>query len=273
MNANDLIKDVTIINLGILFVSGYIIYRKRREFKTVPKNQNVVGVALAAVFFLLSLYTGGFLNTRYTPVPLYLPEISALFAIASVWGVCYAAWGKHIAKLLLFPIGYTSLCIVNYWLIGYTTALSILVVTIAEVFLNGMGIPVTHDGAVIFSNSGHGFGFLVADECSGFRSLVAIMALSAGYAHFTLPTLWKKWTLFTLSIPIALLANAVRVISLLLFAKWFGQGLAISLWHDIVGWLVYLIAISLLISTTHLLADANPQGAWKRFSQANQKKQ
>jgi len=52
--------------------------------------------------------------------------------------------------------------------------------------------------------------------------------------------------LLLLAVPVTTLSNVLRIASLFLFASWFGQPLAMTLWHEIAGGLVYAVAIALL---------------------------
>ena len=58
------------------------------------------------------------------------------------------------------------------------------------------------------------FAIDVADPCSGLRSLFALMALTAGYAYFTQPTWLRRGILFAASVPIAILGNVARILSI-----------------------------------------------------------
>jgi exosortase len=136
----------------------------------------------------------------------------------------------------------------------------------AEVLLHGAGIQAIRRGTVIYSGAGGGFQFDVADACSGLRSLVVMTALAAPYAYFTLKGHWRKWTLFALSVPLAMLANALRIFTLALVAELIGMRLAMSLYHDFSGYLVFVISVGLLMGTGSLLEiDWRARWrAWKR---------
>jgi exosortase/archaeosortase family protein len=90
---------------------------------------------------------------------------------------------------------------------------------------------------------GHEFGMDVANECSGIRSLFAMMVFIAVYAHFILKTKLQRWTLFVLSVPMAILGNVCRVLSICLVAHWFGEDIAAGVWHQYVGFLAFIIAL------------------------------
>ncbi len=230
-------------NWLMLLVSAYVIYRKREELLSVPKHPSWIGFGVLAGSLLL--HVAGYRAQ--------LPRISLMMVIGVTWGACYAIWGWGVARALLFPAGYALLCFTSYHLIHVTMRLRLVASQLAEVLLHGIGIEAVRQGTVIYSAAGGGFQFDVADACSGLRSLVVMTALAAPYAYFTLKGAWRQWTLFVLSVPLAMLANTLRIFTLALVAEWIGMKLAMALYHDFSGYLVFIIAIALLMSTGSLL--------------------
>ena len=98
-----------------------------------------------------------------------------------------------------------------------------------------------------------GFSFDVADPCSGIKSLLAMTALTAVYAYFTQKTWWKKWLLFLSSIPLAIVGNVARITTVSFVAEAFGEKLALGLYHDYSGYVVFSVAIGLMIGLGSLL--------------------
>ena len=97
------------------------------------------------------------------------------------------------------------------------------------------------------------FSLNVEAPCSGLRSLLAMTALTAVYAHFTQTTFVRKWLLFTLSIPIAVAGNIGRIISIALVSIVSGQKLGTGLYHDWSGYVLFTVAISLMVAVAKLL--------------------
>ncbi len=230
-------------NWIMLLVAAYVIYRKREELLTVPKRPSWIGFGVVAGALLL--HVAGYYSQ--------LPRISLMTVVGVAWGACYAIWGWGVAKALLFPAGYTLLCFTSYHLVHLTLRLRLVASQLAEVLLHGVGIEAIRRGTVIYSAAGGGFQFDVADACSGLRSLVVVTALAAPYAYFTLKGPWRQWALFILSVPLAMLANTLRIFTLALVAEWVGMDLAMALYHDFSGYLVFIIAIALLMSAGSLL--------------------
>ena len=120
-------------------------------------------------------------------------------------------------------------------------------------WLRGVGIPAVADGTVVRSAAGGGFLFDVEEGCSGLRSLVTMTALAAPYACWTMRTNARRLILFALSVPLAMLANALRIFSLGVVAEWIGTSLAMSLYHDFSGYLVFFLSLLLLVGAGSLI--------------------
>jgi exosortase len=90
-------------------------------------------------------------------------------------------------------------------------------------------------------------GLDVADPCSGLRSLLAMTALTAVYAYFTQRTILKKWILFATSIPLAVAGNIARIVTIAIMSEAVGGRLALGLYHDYSGYILFTAAISLMV--------------------------
>jgi exosortase/archaeosortase family protein len=63
-----------------------------------------------------------------------------------------------------------------------------------------------------------------------------------------------------------MLANTIRIFTLALVAEWIGMRLAMALYHDFSGYLVFLISVALLMGTGSLL-ETDWRAKWRRFRQ------
>ena len=140
-----------------------------------------------------------------------------------------------------------------------TFPLRLLATTASGWVLNGLGIVTTRIGTALYSSAGGGFAVDVADPCSGLRSLLAIVALSTAYAYLSNRTLGQRWLLCLLSVPLVLVANMGRIVlTAMLFSV-----IKDPTWqhrvHDSSGYLVFALAVILLLSMDVLLVRA---GKW-----------
>jgi len=182
-----------------------------------------------------------------------LPRLSLGSTVGVLWGLPLAIWGPGVARALAFPACYLLLCFMSSLLVEVTMPLRLMASEIACALLQGVGIGAERVGTVVMSDAGGGFSFNVADPCSGLRSLVTMTALAAPYAYFTLRSNAKRLVLFALSVPLAMLANALRIFSLGVVAEWIGMKLAMQLYHDLSGYILFALSILLLVAAGSLV--------------------
>ena len=122
--------------------------------------------------------------------------------------------------------------------------------SVAYNMLTGLGIECQRVGTQLISPF---FQLNVEAPCSGLRSLLAMTALSAVYAYYTQKSFVKKWLLFIASIPIAVAGNIGRIISIALVSITAGQQFGTGLHHDWSGYVLFSLAISLMIGFGKIL--------------------
>jgi exosortase len=158
-------------------------------------------------------------------------------------GVTYL-WGFKAARAMAFPVCLIFFAIPLPNLLQATAKLQIVATQTAYHLSSLLGASVTASGNMIQSTSGEGWGFDIAEGCSGIRSLVALSLIAAVYAHLTQDRTWKKVLIFALSIPIALVANGLRVTTIVMIAEHFDPEFAARAYHTYSGLLFIPIGIA-----------------------------
>jgi exosortase len=227
----------------IPFVSLGVIWYKRKEILAVKMHTDLRGLGVV-IFSLLLHWLGAKMQQTH-------------FSLASfvllIWGIPFYLFGWEMAKKLIFPCSYLAFCIPLNFMDVVAFPLRLFSTTLATGMLNGIGIGAIRSGTAIYSNVAGGFEFDVADPCSGLRSLLAMTALTAVYAYFTQKTLLKKWILFAASIPLAVIGNIARIVTVAIVAEAFGGKLALGLYHDYSGYILFTAAISMMVVVGGLL--------------------
>lgn len=226
-------------------VSLYALWTQRKAIRAAAGDPCWRGAMWVALFLAVAWFGGRGGQSR-------LEQVSF---IGLCWAVPYAFWGRGVARLLRFPVAYLVFTIpVSSFIDFFTIHLRILSSTLATGLLNGVGVAVERSGTALFSRvPGAEFNVDVADPCSGIRSLFAMMALTAAYAFFTQKTVVRKWALFLCSLPIAMIGNMIRIMSICLVATWFGQEAATGYYHDYSGYVIFLVGVLLMIQTGELI--------------------
>ena len=238
-------------------VGLYAVWDRRRELAAAPKSASLLGVLFVAA--MLAAHMLAFRAEQ--------PRASLFSMALAVWGTCWALWGRHVAYMLLFPLGYTLLSFLCYHITNYTTSLQVFASKLSVFFLRGFGLDASNVGSVIrvlIVGDPTPLVFNVADGCSGLRSLVVLSALAAPYAYFRIRGNLRAWILFAMSLPLAIFTNILRISSLTLFAHLFGRDLSLQVYHDPAGFLVFFIAI-LLLQATGAFLERDWRGILRRF--------
>jgi exosortase len=132
-----------------------------------------------------------------------------------------------------------------------TTPLKHQVSALAATVLYAAGYPVAKTGVILHLGP---YQLLVADACSGLRSMVSLSATGAIYLYLSGRRHPLHLGLLVLSIlPIAFLANTLRVVTLALITFYLGDAAAQSYLHELASVSLYLFALALLVGFDYLL--------------------
>ena len=223
--------------------SLYVLWQERRKIVESLGKPSVIGL----LFVLPSLLVG-FLGIRGLQV-----RFEILGFIGLLFGLTWTFFGRRTVGSAIFPIGFLLFCMpLHSYLDLVTLHLRLLAVSIAAGTLQGCGVEIVRQGTMLASPTG-AFAIDIAEPCSGLRSLFAMMALTAGYAYFTQPTWFRRGLLFALSIPIAILGNVSRIFSIVIVAATCSADFATGFYHDYSGYIVFLVAILLMVATGGLI--------------------
>jgi len=121
--------------------------------------------------------------------------------------------------------------------------LQFLITNAVQALSTLIGIKIYAVGTTLRAVNG-GWGFDIAEGCSGIRSLIAIIMLTAIYAHIFEKQLWKKIVLLAFSIVFAVVANAGRIFTIILIARAGYPELAGGIYHEYSGFISFPIALA-----------------------------
>ena len=219
--------------------SLYVLWTERAKVRASLGAPSWGGLAFALPFLAL-----GFLGVRGVQLRFEIVAFVGLL-IAVPW----AFFGRETAKAILFPAMFPLFCIpLATFLDVVTVHLRLLASSTAFAVARGLGADIIQQGTMVGAADGS-FAIDVADPCSGLRSLFALMALTAGYAYFTQPTWLRRGILFAASVPIAILGNVARILSIVLVANYASSDFATGFYHDYSGFVVFAVAILLMVAT------------------------
>ena len=223
--------------------SLYVLWTERRKVLDAAAAPSPWALALV----LPALFVG-FIGTR--GVQLRFEEIGFILLLLSIPWVFF---GRRTAKAILFPVLFLLFCIpLATFLDIVTVHLRILASSVAYGVLRGFGAEVVQQGTAVLVPKSN-FAIDIADPCSGLRSIFALMAFTAAYAYFNQPTWIRRGLLFATSVPLAVLGNVMRILSICLVGTYASGDFATGFYHDYSGYVVFAVAILLMIACGELI--------------------
>jgi exosortase len=139
-----------------------------------------------------------------------------------------------------------------HWAVdSLTWPMQVLSTKCAALLPKALQMPTVVDGVNIHVP---GYSLVVDVPCSGMKSIMQLMTLGALMAYLAsrLP-MWKRLLLFVTAIPLAELANIVRIDVMIIIGRTLGEKAAEGFMHSLSGLLVFALAVAGLLSVWRLL--------------------
>jgi exosortase len=226
----------------IVPVAAYLTWERRARLSAEPLRPAPIG--LAVVLASLAMLVIGTLGAE-----LFLTRVSMVGVVAGgILFLCGWAW----LRVMAFPVAFLLLMIPLPAIVFNQIAfpLQLLASQAGAAAVSALGIPVLREGNLIVLSYTT---LEVAEACSGIRSLVSLITLGVLYGYFIDPRMSVRLALLVSTIPVAILANAIRVAGTGIAAEYLGAESAEGFFHGFSGWAVFLVACTALIGIHHLL--------------------
>ncbi len=209
---------------------------------------------LAVVLLGVAFYAAGYRTLQ--------PRITAGSLPFLLWGGAIYLWGWQMSRLLIFPLFFLWLAIPLPSFQQATVHLQLLATAMAHHGSGLFGVETYVEGTKVLPVTGDWKPLDIAAGCSGIRSLMALLMISAAWAYVAKISMWKKAILFFAAFPLAILGNSLRVISIFVIAEYGDAKFASTTWHDWSGLLLfYPFSLVLLLLLHTLLEGGLP---WKK---------
>ncbi len=187
-------------------------------------------------------------------------EVAALLGILLF--VFYNYFGLRACKHVWFPIFYLGFLVPPPgWLIDVmTSGLKTFVSWSSTHIIDLMGYPVARIGVTLYVAQ---FQLLVEDACSGMNSIVSLTSVSLFYIYLLHSTSWRYALFLTFWIlPIAILANVIRVLMLVLITYHLGNEAAQGFLHNTAGMVMFVTALLGIFAVDRMLAPIFHKKGW-----------
>lgn len=168
-------------------------------------------------------------------------------------GCVLLLWGWAGLKRLWFPILYLIFLIPLPGILvdAATGSLKGLISGVAEEVLYSAGYPIARSGVMLTIGQ---YQLLVADACSGLHSIFSLYAIGSLYLFLSAPKpRWLMAVLLLMMLPIAIFANIVRVMILVLVTYYFGNAAGQGFIHGFSGMTLFALALISLLTLDTLL--------------------
>jgi exosortase len=234
----------------------YFAWERRLRFTETPRLPSLTGL-LCVVAGLLLLVVGLLGAERFA---------TRLSMVVVLVGAVAFMRGWAAVRVMAFPLAFLLLMIPIPAIIFNKIAfpLQLLASRVGETMLSALSIPVLREGNLIVLARTT---LEVAEACSGIRSLISLMTLGIIFGYFVDERSTVRVLVAASTVPIAILANGVRVAGTGAAAHYFGDQAAQGFFHSFSGWLMFVVAFGLLFAMTHIVLRLAPSADTARPGQ------
>ncbi len=229
----------------VIPLAAYFLWERRDAFRSAPIQPSVVG--LVVILGSLLVFIAGRFGAE-----LFLTRVSLIGVLAGT--VLFLGGWRHL-RVALFPIAFLLLMIPLPAIIfnQITFPLQGVAAQAGEAVIATAGVPVLREGNILHVP---GRALEVAEACSGIRSLMSLIMLAIVLGYFTERGTGARVLIALAAIPIAIVANAMRVAGTGLAAYWVSPKAADGFFHSFSGWMVFIVALVGLLLVQRLFEVA-----------------
>lgn len=217
-------------------LAAWLAYRRRARFFSAPRTPDAAGLVLVTCGVLV--YLAGIATAE-----LFTTRVSFVLVVA---GLVWALEGRARARVMAFPVAFL-LCMVPLPYVLYYQATFPLQVESsrwAAALLGWAGMPVVREGNIL---NLEGYSLEVVTACSGLRSIMALGTIALFLTDFMTGSRVSKLILVVTAVPIAVLANVLRLATTAAIASLAGPEAAESFLHELSGVVVFIAGLVALI--------------------------
>ena len=228
----------------ILATGAWLLWREKARFVAEARPGNLA-LTLVAMAIGLAVHAIG------QAVDLITLDAAGLYIVGLA--IAYGTLGPRLMLRTWFPFAYLAFAVPppSVWLNALTLPLKGLVSAAATDLLSAVGLPVSREGVTIYVAQ---YQLLVEDACSGMNSLVGLTAIGLLYVYLRRgSSLARSVVLSLFIIPIAIAANILRIVTIILLTYFFGDDVAQGILHPTAGLLLFAVALAMIFGIDELL--------------------
>jgi exosortase len=193
-----------------------------------------------------------------------LLEVRGLAAYLSLVAVLYAIGGRRVLGVLWFPLLYSLFLIpIPDTFVDLATQPVKLAISKTVVgLLSALDYPVATSGVSIYIGQ---FELLIAAACAGLNSLISLTAIGSFYVYLRHNASWRYTLLLVaLIFPIAVFANFLRVLILVLLTYYGGEAVAQGFLHEAAGLFMFVASVLTIFAVDKIFTLIGSHMGWMK---------
>jgi exosortase len=215
-------------------IVGYFVYQELKPLAGLPRSSSAWGFAFLVPALALHAVDAG----------MHTQLLSAAALMLSLPGFALLLLGVPRTKAIAFPLAFLAFSLpiplafteqIHWQLRQIATAGTAAVIP-------WFGIPLFVEGTTLHMANG---ALEVADACSGFSTLYAAVAVAALTAYSTRSPMRRAVVLLSAA-PLAIAANLLRVVALVLLVVWQGPAILDTFIHPLSGIATFALALPVI---------------------------
>ncbi|SDK08786.1 exosortase B [Methylophilus rhizosphaerae] len=232
----------------VFIIVCYLIATKLPALQTIKPRLSLAEKGVGGFFLLAGLLAYIIGRSQH----ILLIELGSQVPV--LLGALWILFGFKQSRPFLFPAFFIlfMLPIPQVVLSTVTLPMKIAVSTAAEwITYYTSQIPVAREGVLLFVGQ---YRLFVADACAGMHTLISLEALGLLYLNLVhSKSLIRNSLLAILIVPISFSANVIRVVILIFITYYLGDEVAQSYLHEFAGFVLFTIALFLIITCDSLI--------------------
>lgn len=224
----------------VLAVSLFLIWQQRALFMEGGSTPTRVEAAIGWTLLVVGLLTYAIGRSQ----DILLFEVGSQIPV--ILGVLLITLGTKAARALWFALFFLLFIVPlpGFVVDAATGPLKEYISVIAEQVLYAAGYPIARSGVMLTVGQ---YQLLVADACSGLHSMFSLSAMGLLYLYLMRHTsLARNLIIMAAILPIAFVANVIRVMVLILVTYHMGDEAGQGFLHDFAGIMLFIIGLLFL---------------------------
>jgi exosortase len=215
-------------------VVGYFVYQELSQRKHLPTSSSAWGFAILVPALLLHALDAG----------MHTELLSAVSLVLALPGLALLFLGMERARAIAIPLFFMffALPIPLALTEQIHMQLRLIATAVTSTVVPWLGIPVFVEGTTLHMAQG---ALQVADACSGFSTVYAAVAV-AFLTAYSAQSGARRVAVLLSAVPLAIAANALRVILLVVLVVWQGPEVLETFIHPLSGLMTFALALPVI---------------------------